>query len=178
MDRIANRIHRIAQFMKDGDHMFRHATITDAEPLTKLSFESKAYWGYPETYFEIWADELTVTADYISNNYVQVYMVEYSIVGYYSIVELINDIEISGITLSKGYWLEHMFVEPQSIGQGVGTKLFRHMRQSCHKNTIIEVGILSDPNAKGFYEKMGCDYIKEYPSTIKKRTTPYLVLTL
>jgi ADP-ribosylglycohydrolase len=27
------------------------------------------------------------------------------------------------------------------------------------------VGILADPNSRGFYEKMGCTYVREYPST-------------
>ena len=158
--------------------MFRNAVILDAEALTKLSFDSKGYWGYPASYYEIWADELTVTADYIRNNDVQLYTIEDSIIGYYSIVELTNDIEINGIMLKKGYWLEHMFVDPRSIGKGVGTKLFSHMRRRCHERGITELGILSDPHAKGFYEKMDCLYLREYPSTIKNRTTPYLVFEL
>ena len=43
---------------------------------------------------------------------------------------------------------------------------------------IAKVGILSDPNAIGFHEKMGCMYVEEYPSTIKNRTTPHLVFKL
>ena len=161
-----------------SNYMFRHAEIIDAEALTKLSFDSKGYWGYPETYFKIWADELTVSPDYIKKNDVQVYTIDDLIFGYYSIVKLDNDIEISGITLGKGYWLEHMFVKPESIGNGIGTKLFNHAEQRCHERGITELGILADPNAKGFYTKMGCIYLREYPSTIKNRTTPYLKLEL
>lgn len=38
--------------------------------------------------------------------------------------------------------------------------------------------ILSDPNARKFYEKMGCKYQKEYPSTITNRTTSWLVFKI
>jgi hypothetical protein len=38
------------------------------------------------------------------------------------------------------------------------------------------LGILADPNSRGFYEKMSCRYVEEYPSIIKGRTTPFLQL--
>ena len=158
--------------------MFRQANTKDATALTKLSFDSKGYWDYPGSYFNIWADELTVSTEYIKNNDVQVYTIWDSIAAYYSIVKLDNDIEIGGVLLNSGNWLEHMFVTPQHIGSGIGAKLFSHLRQRSLERGIVELGILADPNAKGFYLKMGCVYVKEYPSTIKNRTTPYLKLKL
>jgi len=71
-----------------------------------------------------------------------------------------------------------MFIVVDRIGKGIGTKLFSHVRENCDSRGISELGILSDPNARGFYEKMGCEYIQEYPSTIKNRTTPYLKLKI
>lgn len=35
-----------------------------------------------------------------------------------------NDVEINGVRIGKGDWLEHMFLEPQSIGIGIGIRLF------------------------------------------------------
>ena len=69
-----------------------------------------------------------------------------------------------------------MFIDPQKIGTGMGTKMFDHLRKRCVSRGINELNILADPNSKGFYEKMGCDYIGEYPSTIRNRTTPFLKL--
>ncbi len=51
----------------------RRARREDAETLTRISFDSKRYWGYPEAYFESWAAELTIDADYIGRNDVFVY---------------------------------------------------------------------------------------------------------
>jgi GNAT superfamily N-acetyltransferase len=80
--------------------------------------------------------------------------------------------------LAHGHWLEHMFVRPLDIGIGIGTELFSHLRRRCRENKIAALNILADPNARGFYEKMGCHYVQEVPSTIVGRTTPHLALVV
>lgn len=156
--------------------MIRKAQISEAGTLTEISFGSKGYWGYPKAYFDIWSQELTISPEYIQNNDVFVFEENSAIFGYYSIVELKDDIEVSGIRIGKGFWLEHMFIETSSIGNGIGTQLFEHLRERCRARGINKIGILADPNSRGFYEKMGCEYRCDYPSTIKDRTTPYLLL--
>lgn len=99
-------------------------------------------------------------------------------VGYFSIVEFQQDLEVSGIKIKKGFWLEHMFIVADHIGKGIGTRMFDHLRKRCKVKGIHEVGILSDPHSRGFYEKMGCEYQREFPSTITNRTTPLMVLTI
>ena len=158
--------------------MIREAKIQDAEKITKIGFSSKGYWNYPKEFYETWSRELNISSGYIQNNDVFVFENNGKIIGYYSIIELKDDIEISGIKISKGFWLEHMFIEPQRIGKGIGTKLFEHLRERCASRGVYELGILADPNSRGFYEKMGCEYKLEYPSTIKDRTTPYLQLKI
>lgn len=157
------------------DNMIRFAKKEEAEKLTEISFQSKRYWKYPEDYFDIWKDELTITAEYIEINDVFVFELEGATVGYYSIVELPDDISVSGIEIEKGFWLEHMFLQPEYIGQGFGTRMFEHLRGVMAKKKINVLGVLADPNSRGFYEKMGCEYQKEFPSTIKNRTTPFLL---
>jgi GNAT superfamily N-acetyltransferase len=158
--------------------MIRQAKIQEADILTKISFSSKGYWSYPKEYYDIWSNELTISSDYIENNDVFVFESDGEIIGYYSIVALKHDIELVGVRLSKGFLLEHMFIEPRSIGKGIGKKMFDHLRQRCGDRGINKLGILADPNSKRFYEKMGCEYRREYPSTIKNRTTPYLQLRI
>jgi len=158
--------------------MIRSARKEEAEILTKLSCKSKGYWNYPQEYFEIWNNELTINPEYIEKNEVVVFELDGAVVGYYSLVELPEDIEVSGITIRKGFWLEHMFIEPENIGNGIGTKMFDHLRKRCLSRGIDELGILADPNSRGFYEKMGCVFKRQYPSTIKNRTTPYLQLKI
>jgi len=158
--------------------MIRSAKTEDSDVLTKISFASKGYWKYPKEYFEIWRNELAINENYIQGNDVFVYENYESIIGYYSIVNLEKDIEISGVPINRGIWLEHMFIDPKYIGKGIGTKLFNHMREWCVATNILKVGILADPNSKSFYEKMGCIYMREYPSTIGGRTTPFLQILM
>lgn len=82
--------------------MIRSAKSTEHQVLTEISFASKGQWGYPKDYFDIWRDELTITPEYIEEN--SVYIIENNgvVIGYYSIVELKKDIEISGIIFPTG----------------------------------------------------------------------------
>lgn len=158
--------------------MIRPARREEAEQLTQISFASKAHWGYPAAFFEIWRSELTLLPEYMDANEVFVLEEKGRVVGYYSLVQLEDEVELGGISLPRGFWLEHMFVLPEFIGHGMGSALFRHLRQRCRTRGVNKVGILADPNAKGFYLKMGADYVKEFPSTIAGRTTPFLVLKI
>ena len=132
----------------------------------------------PKEYFYIWQGELTISPEYIENNIVFVFENNDVVTGYYSVVELKENIEVCSMEIYKGFWLEHMFLTPENMGKGIGTKMFNHLRKWCQYKGIDEVGILADPNSKGFYKKMGCEYQKEFPSTIANRTTPLFILKI
>lgn len=156
--------------------MIRSATAQDAPILTGLSHQSKNYWDYPQEYFLIWEDELNITSEYIDEHQVFVYEVAARIIAFYSVVELEEDICVADVQLEKGFWLDHMFVDPMWIGKGIGRSLFAHLGSQCMAQLIKKVRILADPHSGGFYDKMGCIYAGEYPSTIAGRTTPLYIL--
>jgi GNAT superfamily N-acetyltransferase len=156
----------------------RPAQPQEAALLTTISHRSKRYWEYPDEYFEIWKDELTVTEQYITDNSVYVALKKDVVVGYYSIVEVEEDFEVAAIRIQKGFWLDHMFIEPDNIGQNIGTTMVDHLKSIWKDQQVEEIRVLADPNARGFYEKRGFRYIREYPSTIPGRTTPLLVIGL
>lgn len=151
----------------------RKAYPEESAILTDISFSSKRYWNYPEEYFEVWKDELTITPEYILKNHVK--LAEYKgangkILGYYSIVKNDNDFWVGKVFVMKGYWLEHIFIRPEFIGKGIGTQLIKDLIKTGKELEIEKVYIFSDPYAKGFYDKIGADYIKESPSSIDGRT--------
>ncbi len=156
----------------------RRALPEEAAWLTELSFASKAYWQYPQSYYRRWQQELTITADYIETHDVYVCDDGSYPSGYYSLVILQEALVMSGVVLAAGVWLEHMFVHPDSIGKGVGTLLFNHIRGLVEKRGDNSIHLLADPHARLFYEKMGCVYQGECASTIPGRTTPYLICNL
>lgn len=156
----------------------RRAKTEEASELTELSFASKAYWNYPQGYYQRWQQELTITADYIETHGVYVCISGHRICGYYSLVELREDLHTAGIVLGAGIWLEHMFVDPEYIGETIGTGMFKHMCRVVEGRGGTIVHLLADPHSRRFYEKMGCSYVEEYPSSIPGRTTPYLTCEL
>lgn len=81
--------------------------------LTEISFVSKKYWNYSDEWMEIWKNHLTITENFITNNYV--YHLENDvneIVGFYAFVKFDNYIE-----------LDSLFVSPEYIGKGFGNLL-------------------------------------------------------
>lgn len=150
--------------------IIRDALVSDSEILTQISFASKRHWNYPDQYFDSWKDELTITPAYIKNNRVYVAEANGRIVGYFSLVEIKTDFWAGKVFVSKGFWLEHIFVLPEYIGKSIGRKLIDVLKLKCSEININKVKIFSDPNAKGFYDKLGACYLGESPSSIEGRT--------
>ena len=151
--------------------MIRRARKDESDTLTAISFGSKRYWNYPEEYYGTWQSELTITPEYLAGNDVWVYENDRQVIGYYALVLVEKEIQLSTVTLKKGHWLDHMFIVPAHIGQMVGTKLFLHLRCRCVERNLSRFDLLADPHARGFYEKMGCRYIEDVESTVVGRTT-------
>lgn len=154
--------------------MIRAARVSEDAILSQISFQSKKYWNYPEEYYQLWEKELLITPEYIRNNSVFVYEEQDEVTAYYSIVNITENIKVSGIEITEGHWLDHMFVRPHLIGSGLGRQMFVHLYNWCQTKSIETLHILADPYSRGFYEKMGCEYQHEHPSTIPGRTTPLL----
>ena len=122
----------------------RLAKPEEAVALTKLAHESKRHWGYPDNWISHWKDALTITPEYIEANQVFVAEDDEYVIGFYALV--VSD---------KRAELDHMWVSPDHLGTGIGKALFVHAMRSAKGQHLSEVEILSDPNAEGFYQKMG-----------------------
>jgi N-acetylglutamate synthase-like GNAT family acetyltransferase len=133
----------------------RRATTEDAATLTRIAHDAKRHWGYPEHWIEHWQDDLTISPDFVAANQVYVAESENELLGFYALIIRKDKAE-----------LDHMWVAPAHIGTGVGKELFIHAMQSAAKRDISAVEILSDPNAEGFYSKMGAHQIGETVSEI------------
>lgn len=149
--------------------VIRQARDNESYDLTAISFASKGYWNYPEEYFDIWRKELTITPEYIKDNVVFVAEVDGKIAGFFSIAEIKEDVQTGKVLVRKGYWLEHIFILPEFIGKRIGSELMSYVATLCSKKNIDRLLIFSDPNAKGFYDKIGAGFIEESPSSIEGR---------
>ncbi len=145
----------------------RRALSSEAVALTQIAHDAKRHWGYPEHWIQHWQAELTISSDFINKN--QVYVAEHDgeIVGFYALV-------LHGERAE----LEHMWVAPAHIGEGIGKELFVHAMQQAAGENVSAVEISSDPNAEGFYERMGARRIGEVPADMddQPRVLPRLTV--
>lgn len=156
----------------------RPALASDCGTLTEVSFQAKRHWKYPDEYMELWKEELTITAAYIEKNRVFVGELEGEAVGFYSLVEINEDLKVGTILIEKGMWLDHMFIFPKHIGKKIGTEFTAHMKAYLAEKKVNVVLIFVDPNATGFYEKVGATFRRDSDSSIPGRTIPVYELTI
>jgi GNAT superfamily N-acetyltransferase len=145
----------------------REALKDEAAVLSRIALEAKRHWGYPEDWIQYWSDDLTMSPEFISQNQVFVAESENEIVGFYALVAAGRHAE-----------LEHMWVAPKHIGTGVGKELFIHAMQIAAGDNISEVELSADPNAEGFYQKMGARRIGEVTSEVFGETRRLPRLTI
>ncbi len=130
--------------------MIRPATTEEATALTNMALEAKRYWGYPEHWIKHWESDLTITSNFIHDNHVYVAEEDGQIQGFYALI----------VTGDKAE-LDHMWVKPTLIGTGIGKELFLDAMERAAALKVIAVEISSDPNAAGFYRRMGATEICE-----------------
>jgi GNAT superfamily N-acetyltransferase len=138
-----------------------------ADVLTRIAFAAKAHWGYPERWMERWRDTLTITPEFIRQNEIHVATVEGEQAGFYALV-------------GEGWRivLEHLWVLPERMGAGVGRALFEHAVRTAASLGAGVVGIEADPNAEGFYRRMGARRVGEivYEIDGQERVLPLLAM--
>lgn len=140
----------------------RAATLADLPELRDIAFRSKAHWGYDRAFMEAVAPSLAPTADELRQG-VFVLVRDERIAGFYAFLSKAGSV-----------FLESLFVAPEWIRQGCGEQLWRHAiefaRGAGHADFLIE----SDPNAEGFYLRMGAKRIGEIVSPASGKTLPLL----
>lgn len=136
----------------------RPARSGEEAALTELALRSKAHWGYDDAFLAACRDELTIRPEHISR---------------IDVADL--DGEVVGMVRLEAESVEDLFVEPESIGTGVGGVLFRHVVRRASAEGMARLRIDADPNAEGFYAAMGAVRIGESPSgSIPGRMLPQL----
>ena len=145
--------------------IIRRALPEESPVLTEIAHDAKRHWGYPEHWIQHWQCDLTVSPDFVSENPVYVAEKDGELLGFYALVVRDEKAE-----------LEHLWVAPKHIDQGIGKELFIHAMHEAVGQNVVAVEISSDPNAEGFYRKMGAQRIGEVASEIKgeQRVLPRL----
>ncbi|MBS4191962.1 GNAT family N-acetyltransferase [Bacillus sp. FJAT-49705] len=144
----------------------RKAVNHDSEVLSEIAYKSKAYWGYSKEFIEKCKDDLTVTVPYMKENHVYVLEKDNTILAFYSLSTNPNR-------------LDALFIDPYHIGKGIGKLLWEDIINKAKHLIMKEFIIDSDPNAEGYYLKMGAKRIGETPSTVfPNRSLPLMSVTV
>jgi N-acetylglutamate synthase-like GNAT family acetyltransferase len=133
----------------------RRARPDDAQALTQLARRAKAHWGYDVAFMERAADELIIGSSAIAEHEVWVLEGEDgSTLGFYRV--------IAGDPAE----LEDLWVEPAAIGSGYGRTMLEHAAAVARAGGASALELVADPNAVGFYERMGAVRIGVVPSPV------------
>ncbi|EOO24377.1 acetyltransferase [Bacillus cereus VD133] len=141
----------------------REALPEETNELSRLALSAKATWGYSEEFILACKESLTITEEYIRNNYV--YILEHlnAKIGFFAFERT----EIDN--------LDWVYIHPNYKGKGYGRILWKSIVIKAAELGIMNFMIVSEPKAEGFYIKMGAKRTGETPSTtFKNRILPVL----
>jgi len=151
-----------------GTLTIRPARVEEADLLTDLGLRAKAVWGYNAGFLARCRAAMTVKAANIAARPHAVAELNGRIAGFYGF-----EPEPDGVGL------DYLFVEPDLIGRGVGRALWAHAVATARRLGHRALIVVSDPNAEGFYLRMGCRRIGTRPSELEDgRQLPLLRLLL
>jgi GNAT superfamily N-acetyltransferase len=122
----------------------RRADRLDAERCTALAFAAKAHWGYPASWLEAWAPQLTILPAYIDQHRVTVACDARDILG------------VCAIEDHQDHWmLEHVWIAPPFQRHGIGRALVLDALDAARRLSPMPVCLLADPFAQEFYARLG-----------------------
>jgi GNAT superfamily N-acetyltransferase len=145
------------------------AKAEDAETLTEIAFAAKRHWGYPERWIQTWREILTMRSEFIAANVAYCAMEDDRAVGFYLLT-----------TESEGLHLDHLWIMPSAMGRGIGRRLFEHAVEQAGALGFSAIRIEADPNAEGFYRRMGAKRVGTNLTEIEgeRRKLPLLIYQL
>ena len=143
----------------------RCARPEDAGELSRVAHAARAHWGYSRKYLKLWAEDLTISPQFVQDNVVFCAERAGSPVGFYAIE-----------STDHGWEIGHLWVRPEHMGTGVGKALLCHAADWARARGIETLRVVSDPHAEGFYTRFGARRVGRAPSIPEGRTLPVLEL--
>jgi GNAT superfamily N-acetyltransferase len=131
--------------------------------LREIAGRAKGHWGYDADLVATWAAAIPFPPEE------EIFVAERdgAIVGWASLV-VRGDVAI----------LDDLWVEPQAMGRGVGRELFLRVAGAARRRGAVRLEWEAEPNALGFYERMGGRYLRDGDESEWGRTLPVLGVEL
>lgn len=115
---------------------------------------------------ERWREILTVKPEFIASHETFLSIVDDQSVGFYALSQKDGKLD-----------LLHLWVLPDWMGRGIGRTLFNHALERTRTLGFRELAIESDPNAEGFYRRLGARRVGVNTYTVEQewRELPVLI---
>ena len=152
-----------------NEFRIRRGLPEDAGALSQIALSAKKHWGYPERWMKIWTPQLTFSPAYFQQNESWVAELDCSQIAFYTLQQK-DDIA----------WIDNLWVLPEHMGKGIGKTLFLHATALARHRGYKSLQLEADPNALGFYKKMGMYRIGERCSEVEGqlRSLPIMEMKL
>jgi GNAT superfamily N-acetyltransferase len=144
----------------------RRAVPGEAPVLREIAIASKRYWGYADDWMVRWAELLAIPPEYVERNEVYVAELDGRAIGLAALIPRGEECE-----------LDHLWLLPEHIGKGLGRRLFEHARDRATQLGAARLTLEAEPQATGFYERMGARTIRDNVSAMG-RLVPIMHLEL
>ncbi len=131
----------------------RPAKMSDCDPLSHLSYRSKASNGYNACFMQACRDELMVTAETIADGELRIADTDGKPVGFFDIRLESGSLEVYAL-----------YVDPDLKRSGMGRKLWAAIEERAVAMAAKAIELDADPSAVEFYKAMGCVVTGESPS--------------
>jgi GNAT superfamily N-acetyltransferase len=132
----------------------RPARALDGPRLREIAVAAKGHWGYDMECVRAWGDEITVVPKEGGKDIVVAEDADGSIVGW-----------ASAEPRDDAWWLEDLWVDPGRMRAGVGSRLFREAARIARSAGATRMEWEAEPNALGFYERMGGRFLRDSEPT-------------
>jgi GNAT superfamily N-acetyltransferase len=139
----------------------RPASPADESRLRAVAEASKGYWGYDARRLRDWAATLEFSRE------IWVAEIDDEIAGWAALLPPDDGV----------CELDDLWVEPGAIRTGIGTALFRHAVDRARAAGAQVLRWEAEPNAVGFYERMGAETVGTATSEWG-RTLPVMQVSL
>jgi GNAT superfamily N-acetyltransferase len=141
----------------------RRARDDEGKRLKEIAIDAKSYWGYERVGVIEWADKGDFTPERLRELIVFVAEAGGQAIGWASLIPK-QDV----------WWLEDLWIDPEWIGRGVGTTLFRQAADHAASLGATRLEWEAEPNAIGFYDRMGGEYVRDSGVTEFGRRLPVM----
>ena len=137
----------------------RPGAADEGARLKEIAIAAKGFWGYEPARVREWADKGDFSPQRLSELTVFVAEADARPIGWCSL-----------IPRGELCWLEDLWIDPAWIGKGVGTRLFVRAAEHAKELGAVRMEWEAEPNAIGFYAKLGAIYLREGEETEWGRT--------